>query len=246
MQFSRKQLITVIFTICCLGASAQFSDSTPHYIRYDITGILNKTNDARSYVINTGLNFTIRKKEYSLSTSNNWVYGRSGGNLSNNDFFSALNLDYLKDVQKLYYWVLATYTTSYSLKINYQFQAGGGIGYNFVNRKNFELVVSDGLLYEAGSVQPTELEKDVYQTVRNSLRVKHRLNFNEIVSLNGTYFWQPSLDDIGDYVIRSATTCSVKLRKWLNISAGLTYNKISRTNRDNLLITIGLSAEKYF
>lgn len=238
--------ITTIFTCCFLDAAAQFSDSTPHYIRYDINGILNKTNDVRSYVLNTGLSFTIKKKEFSLTSSNNWVYGRSGSNLTNNDFFSGLNLDYLKDVQKLYYWALATYTTSYSLKINYQFQAGGGIGYNFVNRKNFEFVVTDGLLFESASLQPTPLEKDIYQTVRNSLRIKHRLNFNDVVSLNGTHFWQPSLGAIDDYIIRSITTCSVKLRKWLSIAAGLTYNKITRTNRDNLLVTVGLSAERYF
>lgn len=239
-------VITAIFTTFCLGAAAQFSDSTPHHIRFDITGILNKTNDARSYVLNTGLNFTIKKQRFSLNNSNNWVYGRSGTNLSNNDFFSGLNFDYLKDVQKLYYWALATFTTSYSLKINYQFQAGGGIGYNFVNRENFELVVTDGFLYEAGSIEPVPLQKDVYQTVRNSLRIKHRFNLNGVVSLNGTHFWQPSLEAIDDYIIRSITTCSIKLKKWLSISAGLTYNKVSRTNRENLLITVGVSAERYF
>ena len=242
----KSLLIISICTTFLLSANAQFSDSTPHYLRFDITGILNKTNDVRSYVLNTGLNFTIKKKRFSLNNSNNWVYGRSGNNLSNNDFFTGLNLDYLKDVQKLYYWALATFTTSYSLKINYQFQAGGGIGYNFINRENLELVVSDGLLYEAGSREPVALQKDVYQTVRNSLRIKHRFNINGVISLNGTHFWQPSLEAFDDYIIRSITTCNIKLRKWLSISAGLTYNKISRTNRENLLVNIGLSAEKYF
>lgn len=242
----KKNYLAILFTISCFCASAQFNDSTHHYFRYDITGLLNKTNDTRSYVINTGVNFTINKKKFSLYSSSNWIYGRTGGSLSNNDFTSGLSLDYLKDVQKLYYWALATYTTSYSLKINHQAQAGGGIGYNIVNKPEFELVVSDGLLYEAGRVEPNELQKDAYQTVRNSLRVKHRLNFRDIITISGTHFWQPSLEAIDDYVIRSVTTCGIKLKKWLSISAGLTYNRISRTDRENLLITAGITVEQYF
>lgn len=150
----RKEIFTILLIMCGLGAKAQFNDSTHHLFRYDITGLLNKTNDTRSYVINTGINFTINKKRFALYSSSNWVYGRNGDDLSNNDFSSGLTLDYLKEVQKLYYWALANYATSYSLKIDYQVQAGGGIGYNFVNKPEFELVVSDGLLYEAGRVEP--------------------------------------------------------------------------------------------
>lgn len=81
--------------------------------------MINKTNDGRSYVLNNGLIFNINKKRTELSSNNSWIYGRQNDVLINNDFSSVLNFDLLQNVRRLYYWGLASFTTSYSLKINY-------------------------------------------------------------------------------------------------------------------------------
>jgi hypothetical protein len=238
------------FTIClllsCAAARGQFNDSTHYHVKYSTTGIINKTNDARSFVLNNVLGFQVNKEKFSLNSSNAWIYGRQGSRLTNNDFTTALNLDYLKDKQRLYYWALATFTSSYSLKIDYQFQAGGGIGYNFINKEAAELVISDGLLYETSDLKLVTGEQDIYQTVRNSLRIKYRWDVNKLVVLEGMHFWQPSLQRFDDYIIRSVSSLSVKLRSWLSLTAAVTYNKLSRTDRENLLVNFGLTAEKFF
>jgi len=200
----------------------------------------------QSFVLNNNLGFSINRKFATLNNSNSWIYGKQGTRLTNNDVSSAVNFDILKNVQKLYYWGLLSFTSSYSLKIKYQFQVGAGLGYNIINNEKTELVISDGILFETNDLQLATGERDVYQTFRNSLRLKHHLIIKDIIVLDGSHFWQPSLSSINDYILRSNTTLSIKLRKWLSIGSTLTYNKISRTKRENLLFSFGLTAETYF
>jgi hypothetical protein len=242
---SRLWLLALVLAIAN-DASAQFNDSTHYHVKYSTTGIVNKTNDAKSFVLNNALGLQVNKEKYTINSNNTWVYGRQGSSLTNNDFNAVMNVDVLKNQQKLYYWGLVSFTSSYSLKIYHQFQAGAGIGYSIINDSLAELVVSDGLLYDNSDLLLPSGKRDNYNTVRNSLRIKHRWVINNLLSFEGTHFWQPSLKDISDYILLSSATLSIKLRKWLSLSSGVTYNKISRTGRENLLINFGLTAETYF
>ncbi len=229
-----------------LPVKAQFSDSIHHYIKYSATGIINRTKTARSFVVNNGLSFSMSKKNLSFNSNASYIYGRQGDKLTNNDFITGFNFDLFKNTRKLYYWGLANYTSSYSLNIINQFQSGIGPGYSFINKKNAELVISDGLLFEASDLQIDSSNVKRYNTFRNSLRVKHRWVINDLLSWEGTHFWQPSLSHLDDYILRLSTSLNIKLHKWLSISSAFTYNKITRTNRENLLITFGLIVENYF
>ncbi|WP_276481135.1 DUF481 domain-containing protein [Paraflavitalea pollutisoli] len=242
----KRLLLVALGWMIAWQAAAQFNDSTHYHIKYSTTGIINKTNDARSFVLNNVLGFQVSKERFTLNSTNAWIYGRQGNNLTNNDFTSALNVDYLKNKQKLYYWGLLTFTSSYSLKIDHQFQAGAGLGYNFINTPKAELVVSDGLLYETSKLKlPAGTDFD-HQTVRNSLRIKYKWLLTDIIQLDGLHFWQPSLERIDDYILRSTNSLSIKLRKWLSLTTALTYNKLSLTQRENLLVNFGITAEKFF
>ncbi len=242
----RYSCFTIFLVFCSLFSCAQFNDSTHYHIRYSITGIVNKTNDRNSFVLNNNLAFAVNKKKTTFSLGNSWIYGRLDGNLSNNDFASAFNADFLKNQQRVYYWGLGSFLSSFSLKVNHQVQAGGGIGINVFNKQDLEIVASNGLLYETSSIEKPAGINEKYQTIRNSLRIKHRWVISNRLTLEGTHFWQPSLEKINDYIIRSSGSLQVQLRRWLSLSSMITYNKISNTNRENLLINFGLVAENYF
>lgn len=242
-----KQWMVAALCVCiCSAAMAQFNDSVHYYTKFSTTGIVNKTNDSRSFVMNNAFAFNISKKKISFNSNASYIYGRQGGKLTNNDFTTGLNLDLFKNTRKLYYWGLVSLNSSYSLKINHQVQAGGGAGYNVMNKENAELVVSDGFLFEASSLKTDSGTNSTYNTVRNSLRIRHRWVINNLVSWEGMHFWQPSVLKFDDYIIRSTTTVSIKLRRWLSVTSALTYNRVSRTNRENLLVSFGLTAETYF
>lgn len=242
------RLTTLFFTGLFFNENlhAQFNDSVHYYTKFATTGIINKTNLSRSFVLNNAFAFSINKKAVSLNSSAGWIYGQQGGRLTNNDFTTGLNVDIHKNTRKLYYWGLVNLASSYSLNVNLQFQGGGGVGYNIVNKPTVEVVVSDGLLYERSSLKTDAITNDNYQTVRNSLRIRHRWVINNIITWDGTHFWQPSLVKFDDYIIRSTSNISIKLKKWLSLTSSVTYNKISRTDRDNLLISFGITAENYF
>jgi hypothetical protein len=236
-------LIMMQFAVCCYP---QFSDSVHYHIKYSATGIINKTNQASSFVLNNSFAFGVNKKKITLNTLNSWIYGIQNNRMSNNDFSSFFNFDYLKETRKIYYWGIASYVTSYSLNINKQFQTGAGIGYNVVTRANAEVVLSNGILYETSDLINADGVNERYQTVRNSLRIKHRWQVSDRLKFEGAYFWQPSFERFDDYIIRTDMSVAVKLRKWLSLTSMFTYNRISRTDRENWLINFGLVAENYF
>ncbi|MEO5593768.1 MAG: DUF481 domain-containing protein [Chitinophagaceae bacterium] len=225
---------------------AQFSDSVHHYLGYAATGIINQTNDNNSFVLNNGLKFNINKTNKFLNSGAAWVYGRQNGALTNNDFTAFLDVDIYNLSRRFYYWGLITYDQSFSLKINDRFQGGAGVGYSLSDKKNAVIVVSDGILYEYSNLTIDSATNDKYSTMRNSLRLKYHFVINGIIVFEGVHFWQQSFSSGDDYILKSTSSLSVKLKKWLNITSALTYNKVNRTERKNLLFTIGLSADYYF
>lgn len=225
---------------------AQFTDSTNYYINYTSTGSVNKTNDGDSYLLNNGFKFSIRKKSISLNFNNSWMYGKQDDNLTNNDFSSSLDFDLYRGSTRFYYWGLLNYNTSYSLKIINQFQSGAGVAYNMINRPDVLFNISDGILYDMGNLYLNDTTKDVYHTFRNSVRLLFRLSVKDMVVLEGSSFLQNSLSHGDDYIIRSDAKLSVKLKKWLSLTTALNYNKVNRTRHENLLLSYGLTLEKYF
>lgn len=241
------KLILLLSLIFCVDAAfAQFNDSTHFHTSYASTGAINKTNDGSSYLLNNAFKFNIKNKRTTLNFNNGWVYGRSNSRLTNNDFSSSLDFNLNSKIKHFYYWGLANYNTSYSLKINAQLLSGLGAAYNIIDRKNAMLNISDGILYDLSNLYISETENNTYDTYRNSFRVNFRFNIHDLVVIDGNNFLQNSMQTKSDYIIRSNTNLSVKLRKWLAFTTSFNYNRLNRTGRQNVLLNYGLSLEKYF
>lgn len=232
--------------ICYSAALGQFSDSVHYYGKFSSAGSINRTRDGKSYLLNNGFKLGVSKKKIALNAGGGWVYGEQDSVKTNNDFTASMDFSLFRAVRQVYYWGLANYDKSYSLKINDRFQGGGGIAYNILDRKAAYLSLSDGLLFENSDLFLEDTIRDVYQTVRNSFRLSYKFVINEIVIIDGTHFLQNSIIHGGDYNIRSTSNLSILLRKWLSITATMTYNKLNRTGRENLLFNYGLTVEKYF
>lgn len=225
---------------------AQFNDSTHHRFSFASTGTFNQTKEVSSFVSNNLISYEVNKKTLNFNTAAAWVYGQQQKQLSNNDYSAVVNLAYLKDIKRLYYWGLFFFDKSYSLKVNYRFQLGGGLAYDVLYKPDLNLSISDGFVYESSDLIDPVIGKDVYQTVRNSFRIKFHWAYKDILVFDAAEFYQPSLASFKDYLLKSNNSISVKLSKWLAINANVAYNKISRTERENLLITYGLKIDKYF
>lgn len=235
-------LISLVLTVCVVTTYGQYNDSTFYRINVTSTGSINKTNDGRAYLMNNGVNFGIKKKDIVLNANNSFVYGNQNDRLTNRDFSSSLNFNLYKTLPNFYYWGLLNYNTSYSLKINNQFLGGLGVAYNFLDSKTSYLNVSDGILYDKGTL----LGNLNYSTFRNSLRLAFRFSFNDILVIDGNNFLQSSLSNGNDYIIKSNTSVSFKLRKWISLTTALNYNRMNITQRENLLLTYGVTIDKFF
>jgi hypothetical protein len=193
------------------------------------------------------MQFQVDKKKFSLNSMASHIYGRNLTLKTNDDLLAMLNLDILKGVQKFYYWGLAGYEKSFSLKVDNRFQPGAGVVYIFVNNAKANLEISDGILFETTDLGiPDQHGRTSYQAVRNSLRLKYRFIIKEIFRFDGTNFYQPSLSDGRDYILKLNTNFSVTLYKWLSLSTSFNYNRQNNTSTENLLLSYGLSLEKYF
>jgi hypothetical protein len=241
-----KLMLLLCGIFWCVAARAQFNDSTHFHTSYASTGSINRTNDASSYLLNNAFKFNIKNKRTTLNFNNSWVYGKSNSNLTNNDFSSSLDFNLNSTIKHFYYWGLANYNTSFSLKINNQLLAGLGAAYNVIDRKNAMLNLSDGVLYDLSDLYLSSTEADVYQTYRNSFRLNFRFVIRDRVIVDGNNFLQNSFQRSSDYNIRSTTNLSVKLQKWLAFTTSFNYNRVNRTHSENVLLNYGLSVEKYF
>lgn len=236
----------IMIMVCTASLKGQFTDSTTKYISFGSTGIINQTNDNKSHVLNNNLRFNIRRKDVSLNAGAGWIYGKQNSRLTNNDFTSSLDFNLFKTFPGFYYWGLATYEQSVSLKINDRTQLGAGIAYNVVENERFFLNFSEGVLLEKSDVNLNDTTRRVNSIVRNSFRVRYRWNIMKTITLEGTQFLQNAFGDGNNYLFKSVNSLNLRLTQWLNFTTALTYNKVNQTERENLLITFGLTMEKYF
>ncbi|KLT63782.1 DUF481 domain-containing protein [Pedobacter sp. BMA] len=236
---------SILFVAVCLfvnNAFAQYTDSTNYHLLLNSTGSVNRTNDDQAYLLNNALSFGVKKKSVVLNSLSAWLYGKQNNNLSNNDFSTTLNFNLYKTFPHFYYWGLANYNTSYSLKLKNQLLAGLGIAYSIVDKEYAYVNLSNGILFDQSSL----IAGDNYHTYRNSLRLQYHFSIKELITIDGNHFLQNSFSRKGDHIIRSNTTLGFKLKKWISLTTALTYNKLNITNSENLNLTYGLSLDKYF
>lgn len=237
-------LVPLLFVFnTCL---AQFNDTTNYVFRYNTGGSRNSTDDSKAYLLNNAFRFGIKKKTISLNFNNSWVYGKQDQKLTNNDFSSTLDFNLYRSFPHFFYWGLLNYNTSRSLKINNQLLAGAGIAYNIYDRPEAYLNISDGILFDSSDLILGSGINDVYQTYRNSLRIAFNFVIMKIIVINNSSYLQSSLNDGADYNIKSNSSLSFKVNQWLSLTTTYNYNRVNRTNRQNSLLSYGLTFERYF
>lgn len=237
--------ILLLLISAVVDTQAQWNDSTHYFVKLSSTNSINQANSKSAYLFNNGLGFSIRKEHVSLNWNNTWLYGEQDGSKTNNDFSATFDANFYRSDKKFFYWGLANYNTSFSLKIKNQLLAGAGVAYSFFDTESAYLNLSDGFLFDTSSILEDGLPVQ-YETVRNSFRLAYRFAVHSLVVLQGNNFYQPSLTDGSDFNIRLNNDVSFALFRGLSIKAALTYNRVNRTGSENLLFTYGLSFERYF
>lgn len=244
----RYQLVLLIILTPWLAATAeaQYNDSVFYHYNAVASGSVNKTKDISNYLLNNALRFGVKKESVSFNLSNTWVYGQQQKAITNNDYTGTLDFNLYKTFKNFYYWGLGTYTTSVSLKVNNQYQYGVGVAYSVFDTTDIYLNFSNGIIYENSDIILHDTTREVYNTFRNSFRLSFKFTVRKIFTVSGVGFLQNSLQYKNDYILKTNLSASVRLRKWVSFTAGMTFNQISRTERENFLFTYGITIDDYF
>ena len=242
----KKFILSAAAVLLAVAAQAQFNDSTHYHLTLTSTGNLSKTGAGDALLLNNSLGFGIKKKDLGLNFGSKYVHGEQNRTLINNDFNAAVDATLQSTIPHFYYWGFAGYTSSYSLKINNQLQSGAGVAYNLIDREDMKLNLSEGVLYEYNDLFKDDTVRTMYSLARNSFRLSFRYTYKEIIKFETTNFLQNAFTDGDDYIIKSNSTVSLKLRKWLSFTTGFMYNKFSITDKENLLFTYGLTIDRFF
>lgn len=236
-------LILISFGHC---AYAGFDDSTHYRASFSATGNFNKTNDGLTMLYNNMARFSTKFDNLLLNSSGNWLYGKNPEKVSNNDWNATMDFNFLRPKSNFYYWGLFNYTSSLSLNVNQQFQSGVGAAYSYGDNTDFYFSISDGIIFEFSDININDTDRVMYQTFRNSLRIKAEYKYKEIIKASAVAFHKPSLTYKNDFILTADAGVQVKLWKWLNFKTSVNYNKVSRTNKENMSFTYGLVAEHFF
>lgn len=227
--------------------SSHHTDTARLHYSYAGTGSLDNTNSLGSFLVNQLLKLSLVKQSSALNFTNNWVYGKQNSLLTNNDYTSSLDIGIYKTLKHFYYWGMATYTTSVALLIHRQEQAGLGPGYNLIDKKKAALLVSDGVVYEQGDLYDSiyggsngnMYQRDIYHTIRNSFHLLFHWVIQDRYTLDGSGFWQNAFSNWSDYNLRITGGGSIKIQRWLALTAAVAYNRFTRTRSRNTLLTFG-------
>lgn len=233
--------------VCGNKIFAQFNDTTHYHAAFASTGTINRSQDGNSYLLSNTLGFGVQKKDMEFNLASSYVYGRLNSALTNKDFVNTItaNLHKFTPTPHTFYWVLVNYNTSYSLKINNQLQAGAGIAYAIVDKKNAYISISDGVIYDRGDLTVDANYYD-YSTYRNSFRLLFHFAVKDILVFDANGFLQNSFKQSSDYIIKSNSALTIKVKKWIGFTTSLAYNRMEITHSENLLLTYGLTLDKYF
>ena len=171
-----------------------------------------------------------------------YSYGRQDGALRERELLLLSTPDYR--IRRWKFYALGEFETSNLRAITRRVVTGGGVGYQlYADSTNSAVALSTFLLNEQTDYNT---EPDFSrQVVRNSTRLKLRLN-RGVFSASELFFYQPSLRDPGgDYRLNSATVLAFKLYQHLALNLAYAYSYESVVVQDraraNATLTVGFA-----
>lgn len=240
--------VTAFLSLSPIHAQQETEKNTTYHTFQINTGGNYSQSSAKkvSMMFNNKLGYSVSKDKLVLNANASWVYETQNKTLSKNDFNFTLDFNYyFNEFKRFYGWGLNNYETAYSLKINHKYQAGVGLAYELIDDDVWFLRLSNGLLWETSNIIDAG-EQLLYETWRNSFRLQFRAHYYEKIQFKYTGFWQPSIIDFDDQLLKMNAQLLIKIWKELDFKLEGQYNMVTRTKQENMLFTYGFSYKILF
>lgn len=183
-------------------------------------------------LLSGGLSVSHREKEaFELEGSVESRYGRSGGEVVARNDFGSLSVD-LQPNRSWSPFLFFTAERDPLKRLAARFNGGAGAKYTpYRGGGNDEVSLSLALLYSYEDVSATEefpALTPASRSARWSLRGRASRELRPGISLQHTSFYQPIVDEVANYLLRSETGAKVLLMERLALSIGYQLNRTSQ------------------
>ncbi len=249
LQYMRAKILTLSCLLWpLLQAAAAPADTLQYKLGLANTGILNHTRLTNAYTISNTVKFSVKGRKTELDAGANYTYGVTDNELVNNDVTANLSGNrYVFADRRYYIWAIGAYESSYSLGVASRTQAGAGVAWSPIDSPRAYVNFSEGVLVENSNIKQSDNTTITQQTLRNSFRFRFRFASAENrVVFEGTNSIQNSFKDFNDYILRLNNSLTVKVYKGVGLTAAAAYNKVTATDRENLLLTLGFKVDYVF
>lgn len=177
-----------------------------------------------------GIRVSHREKEaFELEGSLESRYGNSEGEVVARNHFGSLSFD-LHPADVWSPFLFMTGERDPFKRLDLRFAGGAGAKYTPFQQGANEISLSLALLYSREDLRPSEAEPvpNDRSLARWSLRVRGGRELSEAVNVQHVTFYQPMVDQMADYLLRSETGAKVLLTERLALSLSYALNRTGR------------------
>lgn len=221
---------TALFLTAWANLSAQLneSDSIRWQVKFNATASVLNGNVARTLLL-TRIEVAHANERWGISTRNDYQYGRTFYNLTENDVIS-YNFIYIKPLARVYPYVMGLVETNLRRRIDFRYQVGPGVSWNVVRKKTSFVKLSLTGTYENSQYSGSVFDDEQYNgnTVLDTWRLtgrifgKHRLL--DKVRISYEFWWQQSLSDRVNYRYHTEEAIELPVTKHIAFRTALRYS----------------------
>lgn len=221
---------TALFLIAWANLFAQLneSDSIRWQVKFNATASVLDGNVARTLLL-TRIEVAHANERWGISTRNDYQYGRTFYNLTENDVIS-YNFIYIKPLARVYPYVMGLVETNLRRRIDFRYQVGPGVSWNVVRKKTSFVKLSVTGTYENTQYNGSVFDDEQYNgyTVLDTWRLtgrifgKHRLL--DKVRISYEFWWQQSLSDRVNYRFHTEEAVELPVTKHIAFRTAVRYS----------------------
>ena len=161
--------------------------------RFDL-GIAGSAGRNENNQVNAGFTADFEDEYQRISSKSSYYRSESNGNLSNHNFYTALNKDWLLEDSPWLLFAAGRFDIDEFKDWDYRLNADGGIGYEFINNDSFLFVGKAGLGFNQ-----TFGEIDDEFTPEGSLGIESKWTISDYQSVKFANTYYPNLDDFSQF-----------------------------------------------
>ncbi|WP_430927321.1 DUF481 domain-containing protein [Polaribacter marinivivus] len=251
----KKIIIVLLLFPSIVYSQLNESDTLNFKARLSLTGFWQGGN-VETIIFRASSDISFKPwKNAVFNTKNSYVYQEFGKVKADEDILS-LNFLYLNPQKKIYPLILGFVSTNFRREIDLRYLFGAGVTFQVLNSKKNWLKFSVTSEYENTNFSKTNFNDTSYNgdatinTMRGTIWMNGRYHlFKDKLILNHESYYQPSLEQRGNYRWQADVSLELPIWKFLNFKINYLHTfesvVIANQKQEDRFLTFGLTLKSY-